>query len=123
MCHVGALRLIQLLHDGFVLVEGLLVAFGCGTGDDQRGTGIVNQHGVHLIDDSVVVRALHELADVAGHVVTQVVETELVVGTIGNVGVIGAATVIGVGLMLVDAIHGEAEELVEQTHPLGVTLG
>ena len=42
MRHVGALGLIQLLHDGFVLVEGLLVAFGRGTGDNQRSTGIVN---------------------------------------------------------------------------------
>ena len=121
--HVSALCLIQLLHDGLVLVEGLLVAFGRGTGNNQRGTGVVNQHGVHLIDDGVVVRALHQLADVAGHVVTQVVETEFIVGTVGDVSVVSAATVVGVGLVLVDAIHGEAEEFVEQTHPLGVTFG
>ena len=70
-----------------------------------------------------MVFALHQLFGVACHIVTQVVETELIVGTIGDVAVVGTATCGRVGFVLVDAVHGEAEELVHCPHPLGVTFG
>ena len=122
-CHIAFLGFVQFHYIRFQLVKFLLVAARRGTADNQRGTGIVNQNGVHLIDDGVVVFALHQFFRVACHVVTQVVETELVVGAVGDVAVIGAATCGGVGFVLVDAIHGKAEELVHRAHPLGVTLG
>ena len=51
----------ETLDQRLVLLKHLVVALGYGTGDDERGTGIVNQHGVHLVDDSVVVGTLHEV--------------------------------------------------------------
>ena len=66
--------------------------------------------------------ALYHVAWLYGHIVTQVVETELVVGTECDVGKVCTATCIRVGLMLVDAVHAESMEHVERSHPLRVTL-
>ncbi len=118
-----ALHLHEAFHEGLILLKELVVALRHGTGDDKRRTGIVNQHGVDLIDDGVVVTALHEVLGAHGHVVAQVVEAELVVRTKGDVGLISAAACFGVGLVLVDAVYGEAVEHIERAHPLGVALG
>ena len=66
---------------------------------------------------------LHEVGGRHGHVVAEVVETKLVVGTKGDIGLVGAAALLAVGLVLVDTIDGEAVELIERAHPLGVALG
>ena len=57
--------------------EHLVVAFRHGTGYDERRTGVVDEHGVDLIDDSVVVLALYEVVGVHRHVVAEIVEAEL----------------------------------------------
>ena len=67
------------------LLEELVVAFGNRAGDNQRGTGIVNQYRVHLIDDCVIVLALYEVFRADGHVVAQVVETKFIVRTESDV--------------------------------------
>ena len=59
---------------------------GDATGDDQRGACLVDEDGVDFVDDGVVMSALHLVGDGAGHVVAQVVEAELVVGSVGDVG-------------------------------------
>ena len=118
-----ALCLHQFLHDGLVLIIHLLVAMRYGTRDDERCTGIVDQHGIDLIDNGEVVGTLHQVVGRHGHVVAQVVETELIVGTEGDIGEIGLTTLVGVGPVLVDAIDTEAVEHIERSHPLGVTLG
>ena len=118
-----ALHLIELLYQGLVLLVHLVVALGRGTTDDERRTGVVDQDGVNLIDDGIVVLALHEVGGRHGHVVAEVVEAKLVVGTKGDIGLVGAAALLAVGLVLVDAIDGEAVELIERAHPLGVALG
>ena len=64
-------------------------AFARFAGDDQRGARFVDEDVVHLIDDGVVQPALAQLRRALHHVVAQVVETELVVGAIGDVGGIG----------------------------------
>ena len=66
---------------------------------------------------------LHQVGWRGSHVVAQVVETELVVGTKGDVSLISTATRLAVGLVLVDAVDAESMEHVERSHPLGVTLG
>src|SRR6202008_2192987 len=93
-----------------------------GTGDDQRGAGLVDQDGVDLVDDAVVVAALHQIVERVRHVVAQVVEAELVVGGVSDVGVIGDPTFVG--------RHGgqdhpdlQPEEAVHPTHPLAVAFG
>ena len=66
---------------------------------------------------------LHEVGRRCCHVVAKVVETELVVCTECDVGVVCAAAFRGVGLCLVDAVNRKTVEHVERTHPLGVTFG
>ena len=118
-----ALHLHEAFHEGLVLLEELVVALGHGTGDDERRARIVDQHGVHLVDDGVVVLALHEVGGLHRHVVAQVVEAELVVRAEGDVGLIGAAACFGVRLVLVDAVHRQAVEHIERPHPFAVALG
>ena len=123
------------------------IALG-GTGDDQRGAGLVDEDGVHLVDDGVVGITLHPLLRGEGHVVPQVVEAELVVGAVGNIGGVGLATRdvaqmpialtgrrlvvivddIGGGVRAhapggVDDAHRQAEELVDAPHPHRVATG
>ena len=66
--------------------------------------------------------ALHAILDFELHVVAQVVEAEFVVGAVGDVGAIGGAAFV-VGEVVDDDADGEAEELVDLAHPLGVALG
>src|SRR5215203_3133212 len=76
----------------------------------------------HLVDDGVVVRALHHRLEVELHVVAQVVEPELVVGAVGDVASVGVLAV-GIRHVVLDDAHGEAEEAVDPSHPLGVAAG
>ena len=119
----GGLRTHELRYAVLVFIEHLVLAAGHRTGDDKRRTGIVNQDGVHLIDDREVMAALHEVERRGSHVITQVVETELVVCSKSDIAGIGLAALVGVGFMLVDTIDGEAEEHVYRSVPLAITLG
>ena len=67
--------------------------------------------------------ALHKVFRIHGHVVAQIVETELVVRTEGNVGQVSPTARLAVGLVLVDAIHAQTVEHVERPHPFRVALG
>ena len=58
-----------------------------------------------------------------GHIVTQVVETEFIVGTECDICLISLATLLRVRLMLIDTIHAQSVEHIERSHPLRVTLG
>ncbi len=58
-----------------------------------------------------------------GHIVTQIVKTELVVGSERDISAVGVTAGLRVRLMLVYAIHRESVEHIERTHPLGITLG
>jgi hypothetical protein len=68
------------------------------------------------------VAALHALLQPPGHVVAQVVETELVVGAIGDVGGVLLAALLR-GHLGEDDADLQAEEAVHPAHPLGVALG
>ena len=56
------------------------------------------------------------------HVVAQVVEAELVVRAVGDVGAVGLAALL-VGQVVHDDADGEAQEAVDLAHPLRVALG
>ena len=90
--------------------------------DDQRGPGLVDEDRVDLVDDGEVVAALHALLDRVGHVVAQVVEAELVVGAVGDVAGVGLAT-LGGAHRRQDHADGQAEEVVDAAHLLGLELG
>ena len=57
--------------------------------DDERGAGLVDEDVVHLVDDGVVQHPLPFVIQAGGHVVAEVVEAELVVGAVGDVGLVG----------------------------------
>ena len=88
-------------------------------GDDQRRPRLVDQDRVDLVDDGVVERPMHHLVQPELHVVAEVVEAELVVGAVRDVGGIGIPP-LGIGQAVDDAADGEAEEAIDRAHPLGV---
>ncbi len=104
--------------DAGVLVGGLVG----GAGDDERRAGLVDEDGVDLVDDAVVLAALDHVVEVELHVVAEVVKAELVVGAVGDVGGVGVASLL-VGEIVDDDADREAEEAVDLAHPLGVALG
>ena len=118
----GLLLVDQRHHKVLEVVKFLLVAVGGGSADNERSPRVVNQDGVDFVDDGVVVAALHELGGFARHVVAQVVKTEFIVGSEGNVGQVGLAARFGVGAVLVDAVDAQSVKLVEGAHPLRVAL-
>ena len=95
---------------------------GAGTRDDERGTCLVDQDGVDLVDDGVMVAALHALLGASDHVVAQVIETELGVGAVGDVGLVGRTLELERHVVL-EQTDGHSQVLVDAAHPLGVALG
>ena len=92
--------------------------------DDQRRAGLVDEDRVDLVDDGEDVAALDHVLAGARHVVAQVVEAELGVGAVGDVGGVGRllrspASSIGDGTRPTV----RPEERVDPAHPLGVTGG
>ena len=120
--HHAALLAVQGAHRRCHLLERRRCVAADRPRDDQGRPRLVDQDGIDLVDDRVVVRALNPLLQRVHHVVAQVVEAELVVGPVGDVGVVRAPALLGSGLVEVDAVHREAEQLVDRAHPLGVAL-
>ena len=104
--------------------EVLVGAGGLGAGarDDERCARLVDQDGVDLVDDGVVVAALHTLLGAGDHVVAQVIEAELGVGAVGDVGLVGRALELERHVVL-EQTDSHAQVLVDAAHPLGVALG
>ena len=101
-----------------VQLAGLLTL----TGDDQGGTSLIDEDGVHLVDDGEGVTALHQLLGVDGHVVAQIVETKFVVGTVGDIGIIGSL-LLGTHYAMDYQTYGQTQETIDLAHPLAVALG
>ena len=125
----GALRLVDLvvllgleaLHQAGEgpVPAGSLVG---GTRDDERRAGLVDQDRVHLVHDGEGVAPLAAVLEPHRHVVPQVVEAELVVGAVGDVGAVVAPADRHRHVRL-DEAHRHAQEPVDLAHPLGVALG
>ena len=96
--------------------------FRAHAGDDQRRSGLVDQDGVDLVHDGVVELSLHLVLLIDAHVVSQIVETELVVRSVRDIGQIGFAALVRRDAVD-DAAHGESQERVELAHPFHVALG
>ena len=69
-----------------------------------------------------MVFALDEFFWITCHIITEVVEAEFVVCSVGDVGEISVTTCLRVRFMLVDAVYGETEKFIYRSHPLGVTF-
>ena len=105
---------------GELLVElGRLLG---GAGDDQRRARLVDEDVVDLVDDAERVAALDLLLERRGHVVAQVVEAELGVRAVRDVGGVGDVLVL-VGLHVLQHADVQPEPVVDRAHPLGVAAG
>ena len=93
-----------------------------GAADDQRCACLVDQHRVDLVDDGVMELAVDDLVGVDGHVVAQVIETELVVGTVGNVRGVNSPPLVRRHVVGKER-NFTAEESQHPAHPLRVTAG
>ena len=104
-------------------ITGLVKAGGAGalTGDDQRCSGVVDQHRVHLVDDGIVEAALHHLIPADGHIVPQVVEPQLAVCHVCNIAAVGRLALRGIHTAQHGA-HRQAQELMDPAHLIRVAL-
>ena len=102
----------------FVQLGGILPL----AGDNQGGTGFINQDGVHLIHDGEGVSPLHQLGLVDRHVVPEVVKAQLVVGAVGDVGGVGHPA-LRRGHAGNHQTDGKPHVAVDLAHPLRVALG
>jgi len=110
----GPLLLVLLVilgqQDRDHLVDGVIL-LGIVLGrprDDERGARLVDEDRVDLVDDGIVERPLHHLLEPELHVVPEVVEAELVVGAVGDVGAIGRPP-----LIVVEPVHDAADSEAE----------
>ena len=108
-------------HPGELVVQP--GRFARGARDDEGRAGLVDQDGVDLVDDGEGVPPLDHMVQAPGHVVTQVVETELGVGAVGDVAVVSVLLVLPFRHVRGDPAHGEPQEAVDLAHPLGVAGG
>ena len=95
---------------------------GASARDNERRPGLIDQDGVDLVDDGVVVAALYALLGTGNHVVAQVIKAELGVGAVGDVGLVGRALELERHVVL-EQTDGHAQVLIDAAHPLGVALG
>ena len=89
----GGLTAYQLMRQHIAdLVQ--LGGFTALSGNDQRGSCFIDQDGIDLIDDGVIQIAQNHLIFVDGHVITQVIKAQLVVGNVGNIAVVCSLTLL-----------------------------
>jgi len=103
------------LVDPVILVRG----FVGGTRDDEWRSRLVDEDAVHLVDDGIVEVPLDIVLEGELHVVAQVIESELVVRPVGDVGAVGGAP-FRVGQAVDDDTDGKVQEVVDGAHPGGV---
>ncbi len=65
---------------------------------------------------------LDQVLRIDGHVIAQVVESEFVVGTVGDVGIVCLSPGFGIGLMLVNTVHRKTVKLKYRPHPFRVAF-
>ena len=72
---------------------------GCGlatlSGNNQRCTGLINQYGVHLIDDGKIQITKNQLLLVDNHVISQVIKAQLIIGNISDIAGISLLPLLG----------------------------
>ncbi len=88
----------------------------------KRRPGLVDQDAVDLVDDRVEELALRLRLAGRLHVVAEIVEAELVVGSIGDVAGVDLLPLGGLHLGL-DGADRHAQALEQRAHPLGVAAG
>ena len=91
------------------------------TGNDQRRSRFINQNRVDFIDNAVMVTALNFLLNRPRHVIAQIIETELVVGSVSDI----AAVRLPLGIVIHVGKHcsdGDSQQIIHRSHPISVAL-
>src|SRR5512133_936719 len=112
---------LERLGDAREVVVDLRRGLGL-TGDDQRCARLVDQDRVDLVHDREVVAALDDAVERDGHVVAQVVEAELGVRAVDDVGRVRLAPLVE-GHHVRDEGGPHSEGVPDRLRPLGVALG
>ena len=89
--------------------------------NDERRSRLVDQNRVHFVDDAERKFALHHLIDIRFQIVAEVIESEFVVGRIGDIAVIRFLLIVVVHAGH-DHADGKPQKAVHFAHPLGVAL-
>ena len=97
------------------------VIFGL-TGNNQRRTRLVDQDGIHFVNDGKTQTAHHAISRRIDHVVAQIIKTEFVVGAVSDIRGVGDLLIVVWHLRKIHP-YGEAEKLMQAPHPFRVTLG
>ena len=95
--------------------------FRCA-GDNQRRARLIDQNGIHFVDNGKAQSSGHTLFQRKRHIVAQVIKTELVIRTVDNICVVSGAFFLW-RLTRADHAEGDTEEVVERPHPVGVAMG
>ena len=88
-------------------------------GDDQRRARLIDQDRVNLVDDGEMMLALHHVLNAEFQIVTKIVEAKLIVGTVGDVALIGRAAFF-VAHIAGNAADRHAKAFINTTHPRSV---
>ena len=112
---------LQRRNDAIDFVVEIGRGFG-RAGNDERRSRLVDEDAVDLVHDGEVMAPLDVLRQLELHVVAQVVEAELVVRAVGDVGRVGFLA-LGVVQLVLDDADRHPEEPIDLAHPLRVAAG
>mmetsp|Transcript_29572 Transcript_29572/g.70442 ORF Transcript_29572/g.70442 Transcript_29572/m.70442 type:complete len:293 (-) Transcript_29572:419-1297(-) len=115
-------RVVHIPHKRVGDLRSLVVLDGGGLGlprDDEWRPRLVDEDGVHLVDDAVVEVPQHKVRLPLRKVVAEVVESELRVGHVGDVAVVGVSPLL-LSEPRLDEADREAKEAVHLPNPLAV---
>src|SRR5579859_1197464 len=93
-----------------------------GAGDNQRSARFIDENGIHFVNNGELVAGLDALREVVLHVVAEIVETELVVRAVSEIGAVSCFALLVVQIVD-DHSDGKPEAPIEGAHPLGVAAG
>ena len=134
LCHTGFGRCYRLLllidgvvflffqlrdefSDGVVCISRFLPR----ARNDQRRAGFIDQDGVYFIDQAIVQRTLYHLIEGSDHVITQVIKTEFIICSVGDIRIVRDFSLVEIQVMN-DETDGEAKEFVYLSHPFAVSF-
>ena len=91
-------------------------------GNDQGGSGFIDQNGVHFVHDSERVSTLYFLLFIGDHIITQIIKSQLIISTISNIRFVCLFTGVVIQVMYNQA-NCQAQKAVYFAHFLRVTAG
>ena len=91
-------------------------------GNNQGGARLVNQNRIDFIHNRIGQAALYPVGGVIHHVVAQIVKTEFIICTVGNISCVRSLFLLMRHLRQIDA-DTQAEKAIKRPHPLGITAG